>query len=123
MEPVPEPWEALDIIEEDALLLHPKRKFSLSSNNQPFNPTTPTLAPCSLRSHSRYNPTRLIPGPAAAVQSAKHRKTAMSAASEDPISTQEYIRRSLEDPCCEDEDFSRNPWLSAVDFVRREGEC
>lgn len=39
----------------------------------------------------------------------------------DPISTQEYIRRAVEEPGGDDDDFSCNPWLLAVDFVRSAG--
>ncbi|XP_031269041.1 uncharacterized protein LOC116140456 [Pistacia vera] len=109
----PEPWEALDIDEaEDSLLLLPcKRKSSIlisSTNSNKFD-----LRPCS------FNPT--IPGPAGAVQSAMHRKSSMSIG-EEPIPTQEYIRRVVEDPSLQnDDDFARDPWLFAVDFVRRQG--
>ncbi|KAK9212003.1 hypothetical protein WN943_001383 [Citrus x changshan-huyou] len=40
---------------------------------------------------------------------------------EEPIPTQEFIRRAVEDAGLEDEDFSQNPWLFAVDFVRSQG--
>ncbi|KAK9277988.1 hypothetical protein L1049_027545 [Liquidambar formosana] len=69
---------------------------------------------------------RLIPGPARAVQAAMHRRTFNNQMScpgdEDPIPTLEYLRRAVEDGNNdEDEDFTRNPWLSAVDFARRHG--
>lgn len=38
-----------------------------------------------------------------------------------PIPTQEYIRRAVENQDGDDCDFSLNPWVCAVDFVRREG--
>lgn len=109
----PEPWEALDIDEaEDSLLLLPcKRKSSIlisSTNSKDFH-----FRPCS------FNPA--IPGPARAVQSAMHRKSLMGV-NEEPIPTQEYIRRAVEDPSLlNDDDFARGPWLFAVNFVRRQG--
>ena len=36
------------------------------------------------------------------------------------ISTQEYMRKVVED-VGEDEDFTRGPWLSAVDYVNANG--
>ncbi|KAK3228288.1 hypothetical protein Dsin_008150 [Dipteronia sinensis] len=120
----PEPWEVLDLdLHEDFVLVPSKRKNPLPSLSPP--PKTPkTLQPCSLRpqSQSQFHPTRILPGPAGAVQSAMHRKFLMdSDAGEEPIPTQEYIRRAVEDPGHDDQDFSRCPWLFAVDFVRREG--
>lgn len=35
---------------------------------------------------------------------------------EPPIATQEYIRRAIED-AEEDDDFKRNPWASAIEFI------
>ena len=41
---------------------------------------------------------------------------------EDPIPTQEYIKRVLENgDDRDDDDFRANPWLSALDFLRKEG--
>ncbi|KAK4844205.1 hypothetical protein QYF36_017690 [Acer negundo] len=124
MEPEPEPWEVLDLdLHEDFVLVPSKRKNPLPSLS-PTTKTPKTLQPCSLRpqSQSQFHPTRILPGPAGAVQSAMHRKLLMdSDAIEEPIPTQEYIRRAVEDPSHDDQDFSRGPWLFAVDFVRREG--
>nr|GEW43635.1 transposase, MuDR, MULE transposase domain protein [Tanacetum cinerariifolium] len=36
------------------------------------------------------------------------------------MSTQEYIRKVIED-VCEDDDFTRAPWLSAIDYVNVDG--
>ncbi|KAL5751225.1 hypothetical protein ACOSP7_025828 [Xanthoceras sorbifolium] len=121
----PQPWELLDLdldLDLDSLLVPSKRKNPLLSLSSPTK-TIKTLEPCSLRpqSQSRFHPTRLVPGPAGAVQSAMHRKLFMGSVGEEPISTQEYIRRAVEDPGHEDDDFSRGPWLFAVEFVRCEG--
>lgn len=37
-----------------------------------------------------------------------------------PVTTQEYIRRALEDGE-DDDDFNRNPWLSALEFLGHQG--
>ncbi|PWA66710.1 hypothetical protein CTI12_AA324730 [Artemisia annua] len=75
-------------------------------------------------SHSPEKEVRIIPGPASIVQLAKRRKQAdiSEGHQERVISTQEYIRTVLEDVEV-DEDFSRGPWLSAVDFVNANGGC
>ena len=64
------------------------------------------------------NPVRIIPGPAGVYQRAKLRQIADTReGGEVPIqSTQEYMRKVVED-VGEDEDFTRVPWLSAVDYV------
>ena len=82
------PWEALDVDDSDL----------------------PFLRPCKRR-HSQP----LLPGPAAVVQSAMHRRDLAG----DPLPTQEYIRRAIDgDGLCADDDFSADPWLFAVDFLR-----
>ena len=40
---------------------------------------------------------------------------------EDPILTQEFIRRVLQNGDEQDDDFTNNPWLSALEFVREQG--
>ncbi|KAJ4713535.1 Nuclear localized protein [Melia azedarach] len=123
MEPE-EPWEVLDLELEDSILLPCKRKDSLSPTkiNKFSKPNNPFLGACSVKSQSHFhsNSERFIPGPAAAVLSAMQRRNLVGVG-EEPISTQEYIRRAVEDPGIEDDDFSRDPWLLAVDFVRRQG--
>ena len=37
---------------------------------------------------------------------------------EEPVPTQEYIRRVIENGDEEDGDFNGNPWVCALDFVR-----
>ncbi|KAJ8752560.1 hypothetical protein K2173_005449 [Erythroxylum novogranatense] len=88
----------------------------------------PFLQPCSLLPLPSQNrqtlsspnpPPRLIPGPAGVVQAAMKRRKHQI---ENPIPTQEYIKRAVEDGVGdEDDDFSRGPWLASVDFIRRQG--
>lgn len=40
---------------------------------------------------------------------------------EEPVPTQEYIRRVMENGDEEDDDFNRSPWVCALDFVRSIG--
>ncbi|KAL3529129.1 hypothetical protein ACH5RR_008451 [Cinchona calisaya] len=69
---------------------------------------------------------RIIPGPAGAVQSAMVQKSLdrekehlFSSQTENvnPISTQDYIRRAIENAPEFDDDFSSHPWLSALQFI------
>ncbi|CDO98345.1 unnamed protein product [Coffea canephora] len=69
---------------------------------------------------------RIIPGPAGAVQSAmlqknrdREREHLFSSQTSDsnPIPTQEYIRRAVENAPEFDDDFSSDPWLSALQFI------
>ncbi|OMP10651.1 hypothetical protein COLO4_04377 [Corchorus olitorius] len=120
----PEPWEALDVDDSEfSSLLRPcthkpqnspsppnPEPFSLLAQNPPLLPSTPTL----------------IPGPAGAVQAAMlrklHNKNNPLCVGDEPLPTQEYIRRAVEDPCADDDDdFSRDPWLFALDFIHRQG--
>lgn len=127
MEREAEPWEALalalalDLEFEDSRLVPCKRKNQISpaKTNKFFKANSnPFLSPCSKTQK------HLVPGPARAVQSAMQHKTLMGMSvgvNEEPIPTQEFIRRAVEDAGLEDEDFSQNPWLFAVDFVRSQG--
>ncbi|GKB84636.1 hypothetical protein Tco_0956908 [Tanacetum coccineum] len=67
-------------------------------------------------------PIRIIPGPAGIVQTAKLRKLVDTReGGEEPVmSTQEYIRKVIED-VGEDDDFTRAPWLSTIDYVNVDG--
>ncbi|GMI76568.1 hypothetical protein like AT1G48580 [Hibiscus trionum] len=102
-----QPWEALNLDDSDS---------DLPSLLRPCN--RKTLEP----SRSSAN---LIPGPAGAVHAAMLRKLRDNNNSfcigEDPLPTQEYIRRAVLDPGADDVDFSRDPWLSSLEFIRREG--
>ncbi|KAM7269870.1 hypothetical protein ACFE04_025367 [Oxalis oulophora] len=114
-----EDWEeALNIDDDDdddnsnqsSFLLHPCSSSSthrrLRLNKQP-PPPPPLPLPPSFRS---------IPGPAGAVQTAIHQKT--TSEEENPIATQEYIHRAMEDPAVHDQDFNLNPWILAIHFLR-----
>ncbi|GKF90714.1 hypothetical protein Tco_0274415, partial [Tanacetum coccineum] len=65
-------------------------------------------------------PIRIIPGHAGIVQTAKLHKLADSqeGGEESVMSTQEYIRKVVED-VGEDDDYTRASWLSMLDYVLR----
>ncbi|KAI3797483.1 hypothetical protein L1987_32740 [Smallanthus sonchifolius] len=143
-----EPWEeALDVDDSDLhppTLLRPckQQRCSYQTNSITATATTATAAaacisqsqtldssplpsqsvnslPQNLTSASPAEPppqTHTIPGPAGIVQAAKLRK----GQEEHAMATQEYIRKVVEDPE-EDEDFKRNPWLSAIEFLYADG--
>ncbi|KAK9688661.1 hypothetical protein RND81_09G001900 [Saponaria officinalis] len=113
---------------EDALDLIDASHTSSSSSSFSF------LRRCSLSLPSPHDSPHLhrIPGPAGAIQAAMHRKDRHapphSRHSDDfsdgnkelvEISTQEYLRRVEEDS---GEEFSRDPWIFAIDSLRRCGE-
>ncbi|CAI9113681.1 OLC1v1014329C1 [Oldenlandia corymbosa var. corymbosa] len=136
-----EPWEALDIDDSDIpSLLRPCKRLHRQENPisiSTASPAGPFLRPCSRRSsptlvveEDQQEPSepkrRIIPGPAGAVQSAmlqkaRDREKENILGSEsihfNPVSTQEYIRRAVEDVPEFDDDFSGNPWLSALQFI------
>ncbi|KAJ6764986.1 hypothetical protein OIU74_023793 [Salix koriyanagi] len=142
------PWEeALDLnnssdsdSDSDLLSLRPLKR------HQNFNPSAtttggrggpnhslpqPFLGRCSQNTQNNPPPPPTtyskIPGPAGTVQAAMHRRKSqinehLMEEEEEPIPTQEYIRRAVEGSgCAEDNDFTSDPWLSAVDFVRHQG--
>ncbi|EOA40467.1 hypothetical protein CARUB_v10009192mg [Capsella rubella] len=136
-----EQWEALDLGDSELpSFLRPCKRKSPSSSLQPpaqqqnpkagFNSNTnhhQTLHRCSSSnqfledSYSRS----LIPGPAGVVQVAIRRKMNKDPKSfnerGEPIPTQEFLRKAAEEPDWEDKDFSEDPWVSAVDYIRSEG--
>ncbi|XP_057951975.1 uncharacterized protein LOC131146402 isoform X2 [Malania oleifera] len=144
-----DPWEALDIDDSDLSSFlrpckrphHPPSPIKTTAAatrvsdptdcSPPFLesapiPPTQTLDPLPLHHSPEVATTSLrpIPGPAGAVQAAMHRKARndRNFFTDDPIPTQEYIRRVVENGTCDDDDdFSRNPWLCAVDFLSRKG--
>ncbi|GKA66213.1 hypothetical protein Tco_0766021 [Tanacetum coccineum] len=67
-------------------------------------------------------PIRIIPGHAGIVQTDKLRKLANNreGGKESIMSTQEYIRKVIED-VDEDDDFTRAPWLSVLNYVNVDG--
>ncbi|XP_010533972.1 PREDICTED: uncharacterized protein LOC104809628 isoform X2 [Tarenaya hassleriana] len=137
-----DPWEALDVDDSElprnrkyppphnpdsTLVRNPNpleilRRCSSSRSSETLTrqPLLDPNPPPPESSYFRY----LIPGPAAAVQIAMRRKEWKDPSSYgdqgDPIPTQEYIRRAVEEPDKEDEDFSRDPWISCVDYIRSE---
>ncbi|PRQ15901.1 hypothetical protein RchiOBHm_Chr7g0178441 [Rosa chinensis] len=102
-----EPWEeALDVDDDVSEL----PSFSLRPCN---HSSSPSLNP--LPKPSSPSPA-LIPGPAGAVQAAMHRRSQTSSSSSDePIPTQEFIRRVFENGDEEDDDFAADSWLHALD--------
>ncbi|GKA54486.1 hypothetical protein Tco_0753435 [Tanacetum coccineum] len=118
-------WEdGLDIDDFDLLLTPVVRP----SNNPHIVPeiTTTTQTLFSSQNNQVDNcvvkPIRIIPGPAGIVQTAKLRKLVdtREGGEESVMSTQEYIRKVIED-VGEDDDFTRAPWLSAIDYVNVDG--
>ncbi|GKE42881.1 hypothetical protein Tco_1470165, partial [Tanacetum coccineum] len=67
-------------------------------------------------------PIRIIPALAGIVQTAKLHKLVdtRKGGEESVMSTQEYIRKVIED-VDEDDDFTRATWLSAIDYVNVDG--
>lgn len=118
-----EPWEELDVDDSDfpSLLRPCKRHHHSSSLHQPSQASSPQP-----RSSPSSSLPRLIPGPAGTVQAAMHRRASKDHAfsggpDEEPVPTQEYIRRVLEIGGGQDDDFKANPWLFALDFLRNHG--
>ncbi|PWA73610.1 hypothetical protein CTI12_AA260060 [Artemisia annua] len=97
---------------------NPIRPCNNHEQTRHINPTLENLH----SSHNLEKEVRIIPGPTGIVQLAKRRKQAdiSEGRQERVISTQEYTRTVLEDVEV-DEDFSRGPRLSAVDFVDANG--
>lgn len=140
-----EPWESLDVDDSDIPFLRSCKRH----NQNPSLLLSPSQSqsqpqPQPQNSHSQPQPRpqpqpqqpnppppspQLIPGPAGAVQAAMRRRARTDRSSfagafdeEDSIPTQEYIRKVLENgDVLADDDFAAIPWLSALDFVRREG--
>ncbi|XP_022755049.1 uncharacterized protein LOC111303210, partial [Durio zibethinus] len=110
-------WEALDLDDSDLpSLIRPCKRKPQPTPKKDLQPVIPIP--------NQTSPS-LIPGPAGAVQAAMLRKLQKRndpfCIDEETLSTQEYIRRAVEDPCADDDDFSRDPWLFALEFIRREG--
>ncbi|XVF53786.1 hypothetical protein PTKIN_Ptkin05aG0126700 [Pterospermum kingtungense] len=129
MEPEPEPWEALDLDDSDLpSLLRPckrKRKPQTPPDIQPLSLLSQPVIPISNPNSPPPSSPILIPGPAGAVQAAMLRKLQNRNnplhIDEEPLSTQECIRKAVEDPGADDDDFSRDPWLFALNFIRCQG--
>ncbi|KAK7358126.1 hypothetical protein VNO77_00047 [Canavalia gladiata] len=94
-----EPWEALDVDDSDlSTFLRPCKRRSDSNSS------------------SSSSSSALIPGPAGAVQAAM-----MNRSHDDPLPTQEFLRRVVQNGDQSDRDFNTNPWLCALQFVRSQG--
>ncbi|CAI8620044.1 unnamed protein product [Vicia faba] len=91
-----EPWGALDIDDSD-----------LSNFLRPCNNRT---------SQTLTTDPPLIPGPAGAVQAAVIQRRTLGASN--PIPTQEFVRRVVQNGHNTDRDFTSNPWLSAFQFLQ-----
>lgn len=145
-----EPWEALDIDDSDlSSFLRPCKRLhsdsppkathaaaiSTASPSHLISQLNPQSSPETLTaSGSQFllpqsNPAAsaldLIPGPAGAVQAAMQRRAlghqSLLDNAADPIPTQEFIRRVVENGDENDHDFNTNAWLCALEFLRREG--
>ncbi|XP_010264243.1 PREDICTED: uncharacterized protein C17orf53 homolog [Nelumbo nucifera] len=115
-----------------SLSQEPCSQLRCFSQSQPITHDSEALEyhsiPSSPRVEEREEPSstsarRLIPGPAGAVQAAMHRldrNRQNFSTGEERIPTQEYLRRAQEEGE-DDEDFKRNPWLCAIDFLQSEG--
>jgi len=130
-----EPWEGLDLDDSD---ISSSSSFSLLRRCSLQPPHPPPPPPQSQSPHHSLSSSlpppppqpqqqqpsvsrRAIPGPAGAIQSAMHRNNRLTSprhGGQSQISTQEYIRRVEED---DGEEFSRNPWVFALDILRRDG--
>ncbi|GJX79409.1 hypothetical protein Tco_0327558 [Tanacetum coccineum] len=107
-------WEeGLDIDDFD-LLLTPVIRPTNNTHIVPEITTTQTLQV----DNCVVKPIRIIPGPAGIVQTTNLRKLVdtREGGEESVMSTQEYIIKVIED-VGEDDDFTRAPWLSAIDYV------
>ncbi|GJT24099.1 hypothetical protein Tco_0894036, partial [Tanacetum coccineum] len=118
------PIVPLDIDDSDLRLTH----IVCPSNNPHIVPeiTTTTQTPFSSQNIQVdicvVKPIRIIPGPAGIVQTAKLRKLVdtREGREESIMYTREYIRKVNED-VGEDGNFTRAPWLSAIDYVNVDG--
>ncbi|GKE07288.1 hypothetical protein Tco_1399306 [Tanacetum coccineum] len=117
-------WEeGLDIDYSD-LLLTPVICPTNNTHIVPEITTTQTLFSSQNNQVDNYvvKPIRIIPGPAGIVQTAKLYKLVdtREGGEESVMSTQEYIRKVIED-VGEDDDFTCASWLSAIDYVNVDG--
>jgi hypothetical protein len=123
------PWEALDVdLEDENDSLSQTHSQSILKRCSSRLSQTQTLTFQSQPS-KQSSPPPLIPGPAGALQAAMHRRTQHIHTSllrpqehQEPLPTQEFIRRVVENPHHHDDhDFATNPWLFALDFLRLQG--
>ncbi|GAV87155.1 hypothetical protein CFOL_v3_30581, partial [Cephalotus follicularis] len=138
-----EAWEALDLDESELpSFIRPcsKRiKQTHQTNKTQFlvlddspSASASALASQTITPHSQFlhqppptAPSPRIPGPAGAVQSAMllkaHDNRILLSVGEEPIPTQEYVRRAVEDSSHFHDDFSLPPWVFALHFIRSQG--
>ncbi|XP_012088560.1 uncharacterized protein LOC105647171 isoform X2 [Jatropha curcas] len=140
-----EPWEeALDLDDSDLSSLRPFKHRKTTTAATSVSVSQPFLHRCTLSQSSQnsqnllsqFHPPPppsaspiLIPGPAGTVQAAMLRRrnnqndgNFTGDFGEEPIPTQEYIRRVVEEGVPQDDDdFTSDPWLYAVNFIRSQG--
>ncbi|GJT14850.1 hypothetical protein Tco_0873556 [Tanacetum coccineum] len=118
-------WEQALDIDDFHLRLTPV----VRPNNNPHilpKTTTTTQTLFSSQNHQDDNyvvkPIRIIPGPTDIVQIDKLREIADTRVGreESVMSTQEYIRKVIED-VGKDDDFTRSSWLNVVEYVNVDG--
>nr|GEX36316.1 hypothetical protein [Tanacetum cinerariifolium] len=117
-------WEeGLDIDDSDLLLTLVIRPIN-NTHIVPEITTTQTLFSSQNNQVNNYvvKLIRIIPGHASIVQTAKLHKLVdrRESGEEFVMSTQEYIRKVIED-VGEDDNFTRALWLSAIDYVNVNG--
>ncbi|GKA77917.1 hypothetical protein Tco_0784454, partial [Tanacetum coccineum] len=116
--------QALDIDDSDFRLTPVVRP----SNNPCIVPKITTATQTLFLSQNNQvdncvvKPIRIIPGPAGIVQTTKLCKLVdtREGGEESVMSIQEYIRKVIED-VGKDDDFTREPWLRAIDYVNFDG--
>ena len=109
-------WVELLDIDDSDLQLTP----SLRPLDTQVRVTTSTTQNVDVANLEEIKPVRIIPGPAGIIQAAKLRKQSdiHEGGVESVLSTQEYIKKIVEDVGV-DEDFNRGPWLSTIEYVKK----
>ncbi|KAF5194199.1 nuclear localized protein [Thalictrum thalictroides] len=149
-----ESWEALDVDDSDLpSLVRPSLSTPLLPCKRSRHSTTNkscSQLPSPLQSQETLNPqssllplnsqssllplnsdpytsskSHTIPGPAATIQAAMHRKTLFDQNNnkDNYSSTQEFLRRAMQEDgtnADQDDDFKQNSWLCAMDFIDKE---
>ncbi|XP_047320569.1 homologous recombination OB-fold protein [Impatiens glandulifera] len=128
-----EQWEELDVDDSDlpSLLRPCKKRQQQEETSSSFSHPSPVLTSPqtstenpqflsqTLFNHPKLQvqpSRRIIPGPAGAVQAAMFRKVTDGNCEDESVSTQDYIRRAVENPE-DDDDFKCNPWLCALEYI------
>ncbi|GKC13573.1 hypothetical protein Tco_1010355 [Tanacetum coccineum] len=117
-------WEEGLDIDDSNLLLTLVIRPTNNTHIVPEISTTQTLFSSQNNQVDNYvvKHIRIIPGPAGIVQTAKLCKLVdtREGGEESVMSKQEYIRKVIED-VGEDDNFTRAPWLNAIDYVNVDG--